>query len=424
MFTEVDVGLILHILFLSDNFFPEVNAPASRTHDHAKEWVNAGHQVTIITCVPNFPKGQVFDGYRNKVWQEEVIDGIRVVRVWSYIAANEGFSKRILDYLSYMITSFLASFLIRKVDLVVGTSPQFFTAVSAWLVAFYKRKPFVFELRDLWPESIRAVGAMHESKLLVLLEKLELFLYRRADRIIVVTNSFRDNLVKRGIDGKKISVVTNGVDVTKFKPQEKDVELIGRYGFENKFIVGYVGTLGLAHALETVLFAAKITSQRGFDHNIHFLFLGDGASKMKLQELAAELELKNVTFLASVPKAVVVNYWSIIDISIISLKKTDLFKTVIPSKMFESMCMGIPILHAVSGESAEIIEKTGVGITVEPESSSAIAEEIIRLSQDRKTLAALGRNGRIASKSFDRTRLAHDMLDVFAACYSTSEYKK
>ena len=418
------MGLILHILFLSDNFFPEVNAPASRTHDHAKEWIKAGHQVTVITCVPNFPKGQVFDGYRNKVWQEEIIDGIRVVRVWSYITANEGFSKRILDYLSYMLTSFLASFFVRTVDIVVGTSPQFFTAVSAWLVACCKRKPFVFELRDLWPESIRAVGAMHESWVLVLLEKLELFLYRRAHRIVVVTNSFRVNLLRRGIDGKKIFVVTNGVDVTKFKPQKKDFDLIGRYGFENKFIVGYVGTLGLSHSLETILVAAKMISQRGFEDKIHFLFLGDGANKNRLEKLADELELKNVTFLASVPKAAVVSYWSIIDISIISLRKTELFKSVIPSKMFEAMSMGIPILHAVSGESAEIINKTGGGITVEPESASAVAEEVIRLSQDHEALAVLGSKGQIASESFDRTRLARDMLNVFAECCSSSSEPK
>ena len=415
------MGLVLHILFLSDNFFPEVNAPASRTHDHAKEWIKAGHNVTVITCVPNFPKGQVFDGYRNKIWQEEIIDGIRVVRVWSYIAANEGFSKRILDFLSYMLTSFLASFFVRKVDIVVGTSPQFFTAVSAWLVAFYKRKPFIFEVRDLWPESIRAVGAMHESKLLVLLEKLELFLYRRAHGIVVVTLSFKDNLVKRGIDGKKISVVTNGVDVSKFKPQEKDFELISRYSFENKFIVGYIGTLGLAHSLETILFAAKKISQRRLEDKIHFLFLGDGANKIKLEKLALELELKNVTFLASVPKAEVVSYWSIIDISIISLKNTELFKSVIPSKMFESMSMGIPILHAVSGESAKIIDYTGAGIPVEPENSSAIADEIIRLSQDNAALAVLGRKGQIASESFDRTRLANEMLKVLAACCTSKE---
>ena len=285
----------MHILFLSDNFFPEVNAPASRTHEHAKEWIKAGHKVTVVTCVPNFPKGQVFDGYKNKVWQEEIIDGIRVVRVWSYIAANEGFTKRILDYLSYMITSFLASFFIRKVDIVVGTSPQFFTAVSAWMIAGFKRKPFVFELRDLWPESIISVGVMHDSKLLRVLEKLELFLYRRADRIVAVTNSFKDNLVQRGVDGQKISVVTNGVDATKFKSQKKDANLIARYGFEKKFMVGYIGTHGLAHALETILFAAKITSERGFEDNIHFLFLGDGA-KINPQ-LAVELGLKNVTFL-------------------------------------------------------------------------------------------------------------------------------
>lgn len=410
------MGLILHILFLSDNFFPEVNAPASRTYEHAKEWIKAGHKVTVLTCVPNFPKGQVYDGYRNKVWQEEIIDGIKVIRVWSYIAANAGFSKRILDYLSYMITSFLASFFIRKVDIVVGTSPQFFTAVSALLVSVFKRKPYVLEIRDLWPESIKVVGVMKQSTLLNLLEKLELFLYRHADRIVVVTNSFKDNLVKRGIDVKKISVVTNGVDLSNFKPQNKDARLIDHHGFEEKFVVGYIGTHGLAHALETILFAAKIIQDRGFSNNIHFLLLGDGANKSKLEKLAVDLRLQNITFLASVPKSEVIKYWSIIDITVICLKKSELFRSVIPSKMFESMSMGIPILHAVKGESAEIVAKYGVGVIVEPESPIHMAEELISLSKDLKTLKELGRNGLIASTRFDRRILAQDLLNVFKEC--------
>lgn len=408
-------------MFLSDNFFPETNAPASRTHDHAKEWVKAGHQVTVITCAPNFPKGRVFDGYSNKLWQEEIIDGIKVIRVWSFIAANEGFSKRIIDYLSYMITSFLASFFIRKVDIVVGTSPQFFTAISAWMISGFKRIPFVFELRDLWPASILAVEAMKETKFIQILEVFELFLYRRADRIIALTNSFKKNLVQRGINEQKIFVVTNGVDLKKFNFKKKDFNLLDRHGFEKKFIVGYIGTHGLAHALETILFAAKITSERGYDDQIQFLFLGDGANKTQLQKLAIELQLKNVTFVNSVSKSEVVRYWSIIDISIVSLKKTDLFKSVIPSKMFEAMCMGIPILHAVSGESAEIVTNTGGGIVIEPEDHRSMAEELIKLSQDVTTLKELARKGREGSSNFDRTVLARDMLNVLEACRTSSE---
>ncbi|MCB1630138.1 MAG: hypothetical protein KDI48_20590, partial [Xanthomonadales bacterium] len=150
----------MHILFLSDNFPPEVNAPASRTFEHCREWVRAGHKVTVITCAPNFPKGKVFEGYRNRLWQRERMDGIEVIRVWSYITANEGFTRRILDYLSYMFMAILAGPFVRRIELVVGTSPQFFTACAAYVVSRYRRVPYVFELRDLWPESIKAVGAM------------------------------------------------------------------------------------------------------------------------------------------------------------------------------------------------------------------------------------------------------------------------
>ncbi len=211
----------MHILFLSDNFPPEVNAPASRTFEHCREWVAAGHKVTVITCAPNFPKGVVFEGFRNRLWQKSEVDGITVIRVWSYITKNEGFAKRILDYVSYMFTAFWASLFVRRVDVIVGTSPQFFTACAAYAASVFKRRPWVFELRDIWPESIRAVGAAKDSMLLDWLEKLELFLYRRADAVISVTHAFKRNLITRGIDGAKIAVVTNGVDTTRFQPTIK-----------------------------------------------------------------------------------------------------------------------------------------------------------------------------------------------------------
>src|SRR5665213_446138 len=170
----------LRILFLTDNFPPEVNAPANRTFENCREWVRAGNRVTVVTCAPNFPKGRVFDGYRNRLWQTEEMDGIRVVRVWSYVTANEGFLRRTLDYASFMVMAIIVAPWLRKADIVVATSPQFFTACAGYAVGLLKRAPFVFELRDLWPESIRAVGAMRQSTVLDMLERIELFLYRKS----------------------------------------------------------------------------------------------------------------------------------------------------------------------------------------------------------------------------------------------------
>lgn len=401
----------MHILFLTDNFPPEVNAPASRTVEHSKEWVRLGHKVTVITCAPNFPHGRVFDGYKNKIWQTEVIEGIRVIRVWSYITSNEGFSKRILDYLSYMMASFIASFFVQKVDVVVGTSPQFFTAVSAWAVAGIKRRPFVFELRDIWPESIRAVGAMNKSRVLDWFEKLELFLYRRADKIISVTNSFKSNLVRRGIQPSKIAVVTNGVNSNHFKPMAKDVVLEGKLNLGGKFVVGYIGTHGMAHALDTLLSSASQLQAQSETQNVHFLFLGGGAEQKSLQEKADALQLRNVTFLDSVPKEEVSRYWSLLDVSIVHLRKSKLFKTVIPSKIFECMGMGIPIAHGVEGESAGIVSKNKVGILFEPENHAELTRILLSLKSDETVLKELSINGPIAAKKFDRGVLALKMLD-------------
>jgi len=189
----------MRILFLSDNFPPEVNAPASRTYEHCREWVKAGCQVTVITCAPNFPTGKVFEGYANRLWAREVVDGIEVIRVWSFITANEGFLKRTLDYLSFMVTATLASLFVPRPDVIVATSPQFFCACAGWLTSILRWRPYVFELRDIWPESIRAVGAMKNELVFHLLEKIELFLYRRAARVVAVTRSFPKLLAARGM---------------------------------------------------------------------------------------------------------------------------------------------------------------------------------------------------------------------------------
>lgn len=402
----------MHILFLTDNFPPEVNAPASRTFEHCREWVKAGHQVTVITCVPNFPQGKVFEGYSNRLWQREEMAGIRVIRVWSYITANEGFIRRVLDYQSFMMSAFLAALFVRRVDVVIGTSPQFFTVCAAYAVSRCKRIPFVFELRDLWPESIKAVGAMQESAVIRLLERLELFLYRKAARIVSVTHSFKKKLIERGIDANKISVVTNGVDMSRFKPMVKDEILLQELRLEGKFVAGYVGTHGLAHHLETLLDAAEKIRRLPEGSTFHFILLGDGARKQALKDEAARRKLDNVTFIDSVPKDQVARYWSLLDVSIIHLKKTDLFTTVIPSKLFECMGMGLPVLHGVAGESADIVRDERAGIVFEPENADELVAHLKSLQKDRAAYEGYRTHSLEAAKKYDRKAMAMKMLDV------------
>ena len=346
------------------------------------------------------------------MWQCEDVAGIRVVRVWTYITANEGFAKRIIDYLSFMFSAVIASCFVRKVDVVVGTSPQFFAACAAYIAGSMKRVPWIFELRDIWPESIRVVGAMKESRILDWLEKVELFLYRKAAAIVSVTQAFRATLIRRGVGGGKIHVVTNGVDSTCFSPRPKDEALVEQLGLEGKFVGGYIGTHGMAHALDTILDAARLLSAEPDADRYRFIMLGDGAKKKALVEKARSEGLSNVIFVDSVPKNEVARYWSVLDVSVIHLKRTDLFKTVIPSKLFESMGMAIPVLHGVEGESAEIVIREDVGLVFEPENPVALCEAMRRLATDAKLYQHLRENGPKAAQHYDRSALAEKMLTV------------
>ncbi len=399
----------MRILFLSDNFPPEVNAPASRTFEHCREWVKAGHQVTVITCAPNFPKGRVFEGYRNSLFSRETVDGIEVIRVWSYVTANEGFLKRTLDYVSFMLMSIPASFRVPRPDVVIATSPQFFTACAGYVIGALRRVPYVFELRDIWPESIRAVGAMKGSWVLDQLEKLELFLYRKAAAVITVTHAFKANLESRGIDAVKVHVVTNGADLTRFQPMAKDVGLVQAHNLEGKFVAGYIGTHGMAHGLETLLESARLLQDESRD-DIRILFLGGGAAKAELVAQAGAMRLNNVIFVDTVPKDEVARYWSLLDASIIHLRGTELFKTVIPSKLFECMAMGIPVLHGVRGESAVIVEREGVGLPFEPENPVALRDLLVAITANPALSDRLATNGPKGAGNYDRRNLALNML--------------
>ncbi|EAR52139.1 probable glycosyl transferase [Oceanicola granulosus HTCC2516] len=352
------------------------------------------------------------------------MDGIRVIRVWSYVTRNEGFAKRILDHTSYMMAATLASLFIRRVDVIIGTSPQFFTACAAWAVSALKRRPWIFELRDIWPESIRAVGAMRQSRVLDTLEKVELFLYRKATAIISVTQAFKQNLVERGIDAAKIHVVTNGVDASRFQPLPKDAALQQELGLEGKFVAGYIGTHGMAHGLGTLLDAAARLKAVPNGDVFRIILLGDGATRAALQARATAEGLDNVLFLDSVPKEEVPRYWSLLDASIVHLIRRKLFTTVIPSKIFECMAMAIPILHGVEGESAEIVQTNGVGILFEPENGAALAAILQQLHNDPDLRSRLAASGPPAAHRYDRRRLASDMLRIVEKCLPGASTRK
>ncbi|MBN8919750.1 MAG: glycosyltransferase family 4 protein, partial [Rhizobiales bacterium] len=322
-------ALGLRILFITDNFPPEVNAAATRTYEHAIEWVKAGAHVTVLTCAPNFPRGKLYPGYRNRLYSRETVEGIEVVRLWSYIAANEGFFKRVVDYVSFAMTAGIAG-LFQPADVIVATSPQFFTTWAGQFLSV-----------------VVAVGAMKPGIALRTIERIELFLYRHAALVIPNTPALGADIVSRGVDPAKIHVITNGANLDAFRPRAKDPELVRELGVEGKFVVGYIGTHGMAHSLDFIVEAASTLPP----DRLHFLFVGDGAEKTNVIRRASEVGLRNVTFVHPVQKEAVPAYISVTDASLVPLRRSDTFKTVIPSKIFESAAMQKPILLGVAGQA-------------------------------------------------------------------------
>jgi glycosyltransferase involved in cell wall biosynthesis len=400
----------LNILFLSENFPPETNAAATRVYERACYWVQSGHRVTIITTAPNFPEGRLFPGYKNRWRQTEGMSGIRVVRVKSLIAPNRGVFWRTLDFLSFMVTGIWAGLREDKPDVIAATSPQFFAAVAGWVLGRARGVPFVFELGDLWPASIAAVGAVRSNFALRLIEKLELHLYAGAEAVVALTGAFKDNLVGRAVDGNKIAVIPNGVDIWRYGPRERDSELAREWGLENKFVVGYVGTHGMAHALTNVLDAAERLSDRD---NFRFLLAGGGAERDALIADAAKRGLNNIVFMPPQPKDAMPRVWSLCDVALVHLKDDPLFAGVIPSKIFEAMASGLPVLLAApEGEASRIIEADGAGLHVAAEDPDALAGAVSRLMDDDNELKALAVKSLAAAPSHSRKHQAQRMAAV------------
>lgn len=363
-----------------------------------------------MTCAPNHPQGRVYEGYRNRIYQRETKDGINIVRVWTFVTANEGFLKRTLNYISYMCSACIVSLVLPKADIVLSTSPQFFNGLAGYIVSKLRRIPWVLEIRDLWPESIVAVGAIKNSVIISLLEWIERFAYRKADRIVPVTESFKTYMLAKGIEARKITVVKNGVDLAQYAPRDGASALAEELGVEGKFVVSYFGTHGMAHHLQTILHAAH---RLNGSKNIIFLMVGDGAERRALLQMRDDMALGNVMMLDQQPKSRMRDFWALSDISLVLLKKSDLFKTVIPSKIFESLAMTKPIILGVEGESADLLRAAKAGICIEPEQADELATCVLELSQNPERCQQLGRNGRrYVMEHFDRIVLARKLASV------------
>lgn len=402
----------MKILFLSQYFPPEPGAPAARVSELTRHWAAAGHDVTVLTGMPNHPTGVVPAEYRGRGLVREDFHGVKVVRTWIYAAANKGRVRRSLSYASYSASAVAIGQLpIEAPDVVIATSPQFLCGVAGRLIAGMRRKPFVFEVRDLWPESIVAVGALPAGHPVVRgLEVVEEHLYRAADGIVVVTDTFERRLVERGVPPSKLHVIKNGVDLERFRPGERDTELRRSLGFGGRFVLAYVGTHGMAHGLGAVLdVAARLRSR----DEVRFLFVGEGAERANLEARARREGLSNVTFLGALPRERMPEVYATADACIVPLRKTELFTTVIPSKIFEILAMERPIVLSVDGEARALIEASGGGIFAPPEDVDAMTGAVLDLLSSPERRREMGRRGRAyVMREFDRKVLAERYLEV------------
>lgn len=391
---------------------PEFSAAAARVFDNARIWARAGHEVTILTSIPNYPKGTMFPGYRFRLLQTECREGVRIVRLASWIASNRTTLGRLIGYLSLTVSQVVMHRAGGAADVVIGSSPPLFTALGGWVASRLRRIPFVFEVADLWPENLVAIGANPNGRAVRLLAAIERLLTSRAAKVVTVTEGFRDYYLARGVEPARVAVVTNGVDLLRFQPQRAPAALVDSLQLTGKFVAAYIGTVGLNHALATVLDAAVRLRNRP---EIVFLIVGDGAERADLEADARQRGLTNVLFVGERPSAEMPDFHALADVLLVLLRDSDYFNRVIPSKMFVAMAMAKPIILGVCGEAGRIVEAAGCGIAVSPENPVELADAIERVAslRDSGALPEMGRQGRqYVEQNYDRNSKALAYLSL------------
>jgi glycosyltransferase involved in cell wall biosynthesis len=389
-------------------FVPEPAAPAARVHEFARAWARAGHSVTVVTAFPNHPVGRIAPEYRGRAWSTDRLDGVRVLRNWVYAVPNRGVGRRGLDHLSFMLTSLLFGLpRLGQVDVVIASSPTLFSALSALIMARVKRVPFVLEVRDLWPEAIVDLGLLRPGPGIRFLQALANFLYREADRVVVVTRAFADRLAAQGVPRSKLAVIPNGADVGFFSPLSRGGPVRDALGLDGRFVVAYVGSHGLSHGLGAVLDAAQAQPE------VTFLMVGDGADRERLLAERERRHLDNVVMRPSVARAEVPGLYAAADACLVPLRDVPIFETFVPSKLFEVLAAGRPVIGAVRGDARDILSRSGGALLVDPERGDQLAEAVQRLRDDAALRDELGRRGRaFAEQNYDRDALAARYLDL------------
>jgi glycosyltransferase involved in cell wall biosynthesis len=411
----------MRILFFSHYYAPEGNAPATRVSALARRWVSLGHEVTVITSAPNVPNGVVYEGYRNHVLSEEkLVDGVRVIRVWTYLAPNKGFARRVLNYLTYMGMAWLRAMLLPRPDVLIATSPQFFCGWAGVLGKWGFRirdpfrvpVPFILEIRDLWPESIGAVDAIRSGRVLRVIEHMEQVMYRTATKIVTVGAGYKRRLIARGVTADRIEIVMNGVDRGFLEGGTPDGERLRRqWGLEGKVVCAYVGTIGMACGLEVLIKAGELLQKEGRD-DLVLLAVGDGAQRAELAARAKSQHLDNVRFPGRLSKEEIPDLLQMTDICLVHLRDTPLFESVLPSKIFEAAGMRRAVLGGLKGDAREWIAEAECGICFDPEDAEGLLRGLCTLADDAVERDRLGANGyRYVCEHLDLDDLALRYLD-------------
>jgi glycosyltransferase involved in cell wall biosynthesis len=387
----------MKILYVSQYFPPEMGAPAARVSELARHWVEMGHEVTVLTGFPNHPTGVVPPEYRarlRKLTCREEYHGVNVVRSWLWPLPNRKGHERIRNYASFCCSAGLRGLFLGRPDVVIGTSPQLLVPLSAWWLSRLLGAPFIFEVRDLWPESLEAVGVSGQHSILYRsLRRLAEFLYRNCEQAVVVTPAFKTQLVRNwGLPAEKISIVENGVETELFTPEGDSRELRRELGLGGKLVIAYIGTFGNAHGLETVLLAAQGLSSR-IPH-AHFLLVGEGAEKARIARQVHERKLTNISILGQQPREHVPALIRAADICLVMLRKAEVFETVIPTKMLEFMACGRPVILTARGQAAALLECAGGGLAVAPENTAELMKAVERLAEDPDLRQRLSGSGR------------------------------
>jgi len=381
----------MKFLVLTQYFAPEVGASQVRLASFCRELAAAGHSVEIVTAMPHHPAGKIFPRYRGRFYVRDQWERLTVHRVWLY-ASNASNLKRMLNYFSFCLTSLFALARAKKPDYVFVDSPPLFLGVPGWIAARCWGVPLLFNVADLWPDSVRDLGILHDGAILKFAYGLERWIYRHSDTVTAVTEGIRSSLLgAKRLPAKKVLFLPNGVDTELFQPRSPDEALKRSLGLADKKIILYAGNHGYAGAVEQVIFAADHLRN---EPSFHFLLIGEGPEKQKLKELAASRSLTNVTFHDQVPLASMPAYVSISDLAVITLRKSRVMEGARPAKTFVMMSAGKPIVLAAEGEAARLIEAAGCGVVVPFEDNQALAASIRSVLQNPTEAARLGANGR------------------------------